>query len=132
VWTVEPWVSRLELEGGGKVFLEQRDALTTVLVSSVKFLKTRPELAAKFRDAHVELTAWINAHPDEARALVRTALSAETHRAIPDALIMSSWRRLNFTDRVAQSQFEQLVRDAQAAGFLRDAIPLNRLFSGQP
>ena len=45
VWTVEPWVSRLELEAGGKVFLEQTDAVTTVLVSSVKFLQTHPGLA---------------------------------------------------------------------------------------
>ncbi len=31
-WTVEPWISRLELEGQAKVYLEQRDAVTTVLV----------------------------------------------------------------------------------------------------
>ena len=38
VWTVEPWVSRLELEAGGKILVEEKDAITTVLVSSAKFL----------------------------------------------------------------------------------------------
>src|SRR6202008_2621921 len=38
VWTVEPWVSRLESEAGGKVLVEDSDTATTVLVSSVAFL----------------------------------------------------------------------------------------------
>ncbi|HKB56062.1 MAG TPA: ABC transporter substrate-binding protein [Lacunisphaera sp.] len=132
VWTVEPWVSRLELEGGGKVLVEQTDAVTTVLVSSVKFLKAHPELVEKFRAAHIELTAWLNEHPDEARAKVRAGLSAEMKREMSNAIITSAWRRLKFTAQVTQSQFAALVGDAQSVGFLRDAIPLDRLFSRQP
>lgn len=132
VWTVEPWVSRLELDAGGKVFLEQNDAVTTVLVSSVKLLRRQPALAEKFRAAHVELTAWLNAHPDEAKNLVRAGLTAETKREMSAAIVASAWRRLKFTAQVTQSQFAALVGDAQSAGFLRDAIPLDRLFSGQP
>ena len=132
VWTVEPWVSRLELEAGGKILLEQNDAVTTVLVSSVKILKTHPDLVEKFRAAHVELTAWINSHPDEARASVRRGLSAETKREMSAAIVTSAWRRLKFTDAVSQAQFDALVGDAQSVGFLRDAIPLDRLFSRQP
>ena len=52
VWTVEPWVSRLETEAGGKVLVEGRDTATTVLVSSVKFLNENRELAKKFWQAH--------------------------------------------------------------------------------
>jgi NitT/TauT family transport system substrate-binding protein len=132
VWTVEPWVSRLELEAGGKIFLEQGDAVTTVLVSSVKFLRAHPALAEKFRAAHVELTAWINGHADEARALVRAGLSAEMRREMPAATVANAWRRLKFTEAVAQAQFDALVGDAQSVGFLRNAIPLDRLFSRQP
>src|SRR5438093_7092869 len=45
VWTVEPWLSRLEREASGKVIVEEKDAATTVLVSSVKFLDEKRELA---------------------------------------------------------------------------------------
>ena len=45
VWTVEPWVSRLERDAGGKVLVEQSNESITVLVSSVKFLKTKRDLA---------------------------------------------------------------------------------------
>ncbi len=132
VWTVEPWVSRLELEAGGRVFLEQTDAVTTVLVSGVKFLRSHPAIVEKFRAAHSELTVWINAHPDKARAIVRAGLSAEMRREMPDAIMTGAWRRLRFTDRIYQGQFEALVGDAQSVGFLRNAIPLDRLFSNRP
>lgn len=132
VWTVEPWVSRLELEAGGRVLLEQADAVTTVLVASVKFLRTSPALAARFKAAHLELTTWLNEHPEEARDRIRAGLSAEARREISRAVIANAWPRLKFTGEVTQKQFEALVADAQSVGFLRSAIPLDRLFSGQP
>jgi len=132
VWTVEPWVSRLELEANGRVFLEQQDAVTTVLVSSVKFLKAHPALAGKFKQAHLELTTWLNEHPGEARAQVRAGLSAEMKREMSAAIVTSAWGRLKFTGQVMQKQFETLVTEAQGVGFLRNAIPLDRMFSGQP
>src|SRR3982751_1739003 len=51
VWTVEPWVTRLEREAGGKVLVDERDVATTVLVSSAKFLREQRELARKFAEA---------------------------------------------------------------------------------
>jgi NitT/TauT family transport system substrate-binding protein len=132
VWTVEPWVSRLEQEAGGKVFLEQPEIVTTLLVSSVHLLKEHPELAGKFRAAHAELTVWINDHGDEARAIVRAGLSAEMHREFPAGLVASAWKRLHFTADLQPAQIEGLVADAQGVGFLPDALPLDRLFSGQP
>ncbi len=132
VWTVEPWVSRLELEAGGKALLEQPDAITTILVTSVKFLRTQPALVAKFKAAHLGLTDWINAHPDEARERVRAGLSAETKREISAVLVASAWKRLTFTGEVSQPRFDALVKEAQSVGFLRNAIPLDRLFSSQP
>ena len=132
VWTVEPWVSRLELEADGRLLVEQRDAVTTVLAASARLLRTRPELAERFVAAHRELTAWVSGHPEEAQALVRAGLSAEARREIPAPLVARAWPRLNFTDRVTQAQFETLVAEAQSVGFLRDAIPLDRMFPRQP
>lgn len=132
VWTVEPWVSRLELEAGGKVFFEQPDAVTTVLVGSVRFLQAHPALAGKFRAAHVELTAWLNERTGEAQALVRAGLSAELRREMSPALVASAWRRLKFTDRISPAQFAALVNEAQGVGFLRNAIPLDRMFVLSP
>ncbi len=80
VWTVEPWVSRVELEGKGKVFLEEKDAITTVLTSSVKALNEKSALITKFVKAHAELTDWINQHPDEAKSLFLAGMKSITKR----------------------------------------------------
>jgi NitT/TauT family transport system substrate-binding protein len=132
VWTVEPWVSRLEGEAGGKIFFEQSDAVTTVLVARAKMLQAKPQLVEKFRVAHGELTAWLTEHPGEAQAMVRAGLVAEVRRDVPAALIASAWRRIQFTDNVTPGQFDRLVKEAQSVGFLRNAIPLDRLFSRKP
>jgi NitT/TauT family transport system substrate-binding protein len=132
VWTVEPWVSRLEQEAGGVVFIEQPEAVVTILVSSSKALATKQALVETFAAAHSELTAWINTHGEEARSIVRAGLSAEVRRPMSAAIVASSWKRLTFTDKVRQEQFDALVKDAQNVGFLRDAIPLEKLFSRKP
>jgi NitT/TauT family transport system substrate-binding protein len=132
VWTVEPWVSRLELEANGKVWLEQNDAVTTILVASVAALRQQPGLVAGFVAAHRELTVWLNQHPDQAQAKVRAGLTAEMKREMSAAIVANAWRRLRFTDQVSQKQFDALVGEAQSVGFLRDAIPLDRMFSQKP
>jgi NitT/TauT family transport system substrate-binding protein len=132
VWTVEPWVSRLVKDGGGRVYLEQKDAVATILVASAAFLKFHPDLAARFRAAHVELTAWVNANPAKAQKLVADGLGAATGRKTPVASVAAAWGRVRFTDTVVPAQLTALVADAQSVGFLRDAIPLDLLFPRVP
>src|SRR4029453_5061556 len=69
VWTVEPWVTRLERDAKARVFLEDKDTITTWLVSSVKFLHDRREFAKKIADRNVELTKWIQQNAAEAQKL---------------------------------------------------------------
>ena len=127
VWTVEPWVTRLETEAAGKIFVEQSDAITTVLASSVKFQKEQPELLKKFVAAHAELTQWINAHPAEAKELVRAELKEITKREMPAAMIDHAWPRLKFNSEISRAQFDSLVAEAQSVGFLKSLPDLARL-----
>ncbi|MBV8792472.1 MAG: ABC transporter substrate-binding protein [Pseudolabrys sp.] len=121
VWTVEPWISRLELEAGGKVLVDDRSAITTVLVASSELMKAQPELARKFAAAHRELTAWIVSNPVEAQRLARQELLAETRTEFPEELLKKCWDRITLTSEIATDVLKQSVSDAQAAGFLRDA-----------
>ncbi|HEY6084060.1 MAG TPA: ABC transporter substrate-binding protein [Nitrospira sp.] len=127
VWTVEPWVSRLEREAGGKVLVEQSRESITVLVSSVKFLKTKRELAKKFLQAHRELTAWILAHPEEAQQMVKQELAAETKAQVSSDLIARAWKRIVLTTAVASEEYQQFMTNALRAGFLRNVPDLSRL-----
>src|SRR6266853_2938698 len=68
VWTVEPWLSRLEQEASGKVIVEEKEVATTILVSSVKFLNEQRDLAKKFGQAPLGVQDWIRYEPEEAAA----------------------------------------------------------------
>jgi NitT/TauT family transport system substrate-binding protein len=127
VWTVEPWVTRLEQEANARVFLEQGDAITTVLACSTKFLRDHRDLAKKVAKAHAELTEWTREHPEEAQKLVRAELSAETTRQIPPKLVADSWKRLTFTGEISLESLKKFVADAQKAGFMRTTPDLKRL-----
>ena len=127
VWTVEPWVSRLERDAGGKVLVEQSKDSITVLVSGVKFLKTKRNLAAKFIRAHRELTEWILSHPEEAKQMVRQELAAETKADVSADLIAQAWKRIGLTNDPSLEEYRHFVADAQRAGFIRSAPDLSRL-----
>jgi len=127
VWTVEPWVSRLERDAGGKILVEQSKDSITVLVSSVKFLKTKRELAQKFVRAHRELTEWILAHPEEAQQMVRQELATETKSDVSADLIAQAWKRITLKSDAALDEYQHFIADAQRAGFIRSAPDLSRL-----
>jgi NitT/TauT family transport system substrate-binding protein len=127
VWTVEPWVSRLERDAGGKVLVEQSNESITVLVSSVKFLKTKRELAARFIRAHRELTDWIVSHPEEAKQMVRQELAAETKADVSPELIAQSWKRIVLKNDASLDEYQHFVANAQRAGFIRSIPDLSRL-----
>jgi NitT/TauT family transport system substrate-binding protein len=126
-WTVEPWVSRLEAEAGGKVFLDEKDALTTVLVGSARVLRERPEVARKFVAAHRELTAWLTANPAEAKALVRAEILAETTRSMATDILDRCWARMRFEDGVRREEFDAFTKAARKAGLLTEEPDLSRL-----
>ena len=127
VWTVEPWVSRLEMEANGKVLVEETDSPTTVLVSSVKFLRNHRETVKKFVEAHRALTDWIQKNPDEAQKLVVAELMEETRAKMAAELITHAWKRIILTNDVKREVLEKFVANAKAAGFLRDTPDLARL-----
>jgi NitT/TauT family transport system substrate-binding protein len=127
VWTVEPWVSRLELEAGGRVLVEERDAITTVLATGVRFLDANREEVRRFVAAHRELTEWINANPAEAQRIVREELAAETRTSLPADLAERAWKRIVVTTEVSREAVDAFMVNAQAVGFLRGAPDLARL-----
>lgn len=127
VWTVEPWVSRLETEAGAKVVLEEPNAVTTVLAASEKALTEQRELVRKFVAAHHELTDWIKANPAEAQAIVRKELSEEVRSGISADLIARAWKRIALVHEADADELKAFVENAQKAGLLRAAPDLSRL-----
>ena len=128
-WAPEPFASILELEGGAVNFLEDRDTNVTMLVSSVAFLKSRPELAKKLAAAHRELTEWIKANPAEARELLVAELKELTTKEPKAAVVDKALSRVVLTNELSRSSLEKMVQGAKTAGFLTEFPPMDELLS---
>jgi NitT/TauT family transport system substrate-binding protein len=117
-WTIEPWVSRLMLEAGGKVFLDEKTLwpegkyVTTHLVVSRAFLRNHADEIRNLLRAHVKVTQLIASNPPAAMAILNEQIRKETGRALPVEVIQKSLQRVQLTwDPVAPS----LYTDARAA-----------------
>jgi len=127
VWTVEPWVTRLEREAKARVFLEDKDVITTWLVSSVKFLNSKRDLVKKIAAANAELTDWIQKNPDEAQRLLITELKEETKADFAPEAVVQAWKRIKFTTEVAPALIAKAVQDGKDAGFLKGNTDTSKL-----
>jgi NitT/TauT family transport system substrate-binding protein len=128
VWAVEPWLSRLEQEASGKVIVEEKDVATTVLVSSVKFLSEKRDVAKKFAQAHAELTDWITQNPEGAQRLIKAELLEETKSDMSPQLIAAAWKRIVFTAETPRVAVEKFMQNSVSAGFIKTAPDLSKLF----
>lgn len=128
VWTVEPWVSRLELEAGGELLIDEKDAVTTTLVARARYLSSKRDLVRRFVAAHKELTEWIKQNPEQAQHLARTELRTTFRADLPADLIAHAWPRMTPTSDASPAAFQRFVVNAKMTGFLRDVPDLARLF----
>lgn len=136
VWTVEPWVSRLVLEAGGSVYLDESSLwpgtngkfVTTHLVSSVAFLEKQPDLLKRLIAAHVELTEWIHANPDEAMRFFNEEIKAETTRALSEETLRRAWSKLELTWDPVSASLVKSAGDAFELGFVRQKPDLSRIY----
>jgi NitT/TauT family transport system substrate-binding protein len=136
-WTVEPWVSRLEMEAGGRVFLEEKDLwpqgkyVTTHLIVTRDFLHTHPDEIRDLLRAHIEVTRMINSDKAAAIPILNEQIRKDTGRALKQPVIESALKRVVLTwDPAAPS----LYRDADEAHqihFLHKAPELTGIFQLQ-
>jgi len=119
VWTVEPWVTRLEKEANAKVMVEDKDSITTWLVSGVKFLNEHRDLAKKIVAANDELTKWIKDHPEDAQKMLVAELKAETRTEVVADTVTRSLKRIELTTEVSPALLQKAVKDGQETGFIK-------------
>lgn len=136
VWTIEPWVSNIVLEGNGKVYFEESvlwketggKYITTHIVSGKNFLKKHPELIKKWVLAQVELTEWIKGNSKEAKELVRRELKMETHVSMPERILDRSWDHIELTYDPIRFSLLRYAEEAYRIGFLKQKPDLKNIY----
>ncbi len=109
------------------MLVEEKDAITTVLVPSAGFLSKNRDLARRFVAAHRELTDWIRQNPEEAQRLARDELQASFRVDMAPELVARAWSRMSITPDVTREAFQSFMTSAQQVGFMRGAPDLSRL-----
>jgi NitT/TauT family transport system substrate-binding protein len=147
-WVPEPWATRLVLEGGGRVLVDERTLwpggkfVTTHLVVRREFLAERPELVTALLRAHVRALDFVNAEPAAAREVVNAGIAKLVGKGLPSGVIERAWQSLEFTVDPLAASLRKSAAAATAVGLLEpvalDGIyelgPLNEILaaSGRP
>ena len=123
-WVVEPWVSRLLAEGGGRVFLEESGIHaggvypTTLLVATSELLRSRPGNVQTLVAVNAATVEWVSRNPRPARDLVNLALQRHTGKKLPAELIDSAWQRLSFGTDPLEESLRESARAARRLDYL--------------
>jgi NitT/TauT family transport system substrate-binding protein len=109
-WVPEPWASRLVLEGGGKVLVDEKSLwpqgsfVTTNLVVSTDFLTKYPGTVTKLLAAEAATLDGVKADPATAKATADAALKALTGKTLKPAVLDRAFDDLTLTlDPIASS-----------------------------
>jgi NitT/TauT family transport system substrate-binding protein len=123
-WAPEPWAARLVHEGGGQIFIDERDLwpdhqfVITNIVVNPKFLREHPDVVKGFLRAHVELTEWINKNAAQARQVLNQQLQKETGKSLAAEVLDDAFSRMQVTYDPIRSSLLKSTQQAFDEGFL--------------
>ena len=132
-WVPEPWASRLVLEGGGRVLVDERDLwpegqfVTTHLIVATPFLEKHPDVVRRLLDGHVEATELVNADEAKAQAVVNEGIERITGKALSDEVIGEAWKSLTFTNDPIGASLKVSAEHAESVGLL-EAVDLDGIY----
>jgi NitT/TauT family transport system substrate-binding protein len=136
-WVPEPWASRLVVEGGGHVLVDEKSLwpggnfATTDLVVSSSYLRAHPQTVKALIEGQLAANAWVKADPSEAAALVNTTIKSLTGKALKDGVITRAWTEENVTDDPEAASLQTSLDHAVADGLLKQT-PLEGIFDLAP
>ena len=121
-WLPEPWVSRLIVDEGAHVLVDEADLWedgefpTTVLLVRAEFLEAHPDVVEDLLEGHIAAVQWIADNPDEAPTVINAALESETGKPLADAVLQRALEHVTFSADPHADTFETLVANGLAAG----------------
>ncbi|MFE4545343.1 ABC transporter substrate-binding protein [Arthrobacter sp. NPDC056727] len=133
-WLPEPWASRLVLQAGAKVLVDEKDLWdgsltgkpgefpTTILIVNKKFAAEHPQTVEALLKGHVEAVKWLNDTPATEKATeVNAALKEAAGKALSQDVIDRSLKNIVFTVDPLAGAFKKLLQDGVDAGTTKQA-----------
>lgn len=125
-WVPEPWVSRLVLDEGAQVLVDEETLWedgsfpTTVLLVNADFLAEHPQTVKALVQGNVNSVAWLNGNPDKAGAAINAQLEVDAGKGLADDVIARSLEHVTFSVNPHAETFQTLVDHGLQAGTQKD------------
>lgn len=126
-WVPEPWASRLVLEGGGKVLIDERDLwpggnfVTTHLIVRTEFLRDHPETVRKLVEGSVEANKQLTADPGRGKQVINDALAKLTGKPLAPAVLDRAFAGIRVTDDPVATSLSTSAQHAFETGLVKKA-----------
>ncbi len=117
-WVPEPWASRLVLEAGGHVLVNEADLWpngefpTTLLVVSKSYFDQYGGTVAALVGANVESIQWINDNPADVPSAINDVLMADTGKTLKPEVLESALANVSFTWNPVSAALQTLLDHA--------------------
>ncbi|QDW30688.1 ABC transporter substrate-binding protein [Arthrobacter sp. KBS0702] len=139
-WLPEPWASRLVLQAGAKVLVDEKDLWdgslsgkpgefpTTVLIVNKKFAAEHPDTVKSLLKGHVESVDWLAKAPaGEKAGVLNAALKESGGASLAADVVDRSLKNIVFTVDPLAGTYQKLLQDGVDAGTTKQA-DINGIF----
>ena len=127
-WLPEPWASRLVLQAGAKVLVDEKDLwekgefVTTVLIVNKNFAAAHPDTVKALLKGHVASVDWLNTAPAaEKSTVLNAALEDSAGAGLPADVMDRSLGNIVFTVDPLAGTYTKLLQDGVDAGTTKQA-----------
>jgi NitT/TauT family transport system substrate-binding protein len=133
-WLPEPWSSRLVLEAGASVLVDERDIwpdgefVTTHLIVRTEFLEQNPETVEALLRGHVAAVQFAQEDADAAKDALNAGLESSGSDAIPAEVLDRAWENLSVTWDPLAPALEQSAQDGFDAGTTSELVDLEGIY----
>ncbi len=133
-WLPEPWASRLVLEAGGKVLVDEKTLwpdqkfLTTHLIVATPYLESHPDQVSALLEGLITETEAIEADPATAQTELNAAIGELTGKPLAEAVIARSFGEISPTWDPLASALPTIADDGVTAGTLKEKPSLEGIY----
>ncbi|WP_241976363.1 ABC transporter substrate-binding protein [Cryobacterium algoricola] len=121
-WLPEPWVSRLVVDAGAKVLVDESSLWpdgsfpTTVLLVRKAFLTEHPDTVQALVAGNAASVDWLTKNPADAATVINKKLTADSGKALSDTVITRALTKVTFSTDPLASTFAVSLKNGVTAG----------------
>lgn len=130
----EPWATCLINEIGVNVLLDSDevwstvDYSTAVIIVSTKFYKENKDLVKRFLQTHIDITEYINEHPEEAMTTINDKIGELTGSKLSESALKNSFSNMIVTFDPSVSSVNKFMTIYRDEGFVKVIPNENKIY----